>query len=176
MMADTAIHAIQQLYKQVPALTCQGRCRHACISGINASDAERDHIAATTGIQLPIASTPGAKCAALGVFGTCMVYEVRPMICRLWGATTVFLCPYGCIPPDGYLDDTQMINLMLATLEIGGGMDATEVAEVRRFIALEPAATSLLARVIRAEPGGAAELTALATRHHRQRRQHPDTH
>jgi hypothetical protein len=27
-----------------------------------------------------------------------MVYDARPLICRLWGVSENLQCPYGCVP------------------------------------------------------------------------------
>ncbi len=45
--------------------------------------------------------------------GRCSVYEVRPLICRLWGATEAMPCPFGC-EPDRVLTDEESSALISA--------------------------------------------------------------
>src|SRR2546429_6087610 len=39
--------------------------------------------------------------------GRCTVYEVRPMICRLWGMVEGMQCPHGCVPEGGHLTEDR---------------------------------------------------------------------
>lgn len=41
----------------------------------------------------------------------CSVYEVRPMICRLWGLVESMPCPWGC-KPDRYLTHEEGLVLL----------------------------------------------------------------
>ena len=59
-------------------------------------------------------------CPAL-VDGRCRVYEDRPTICRLWGATESMPCPHGCTPA-GALSRQQSHDLLRRAAEVGGGM------------------------------------------------------
>lgn len=55
-------------------------------------------------------------CPHLGPDGRCTAYEVRPMICRLWGVTRSMACPWGCIP-DRWLSDGEAMELLKLTEE-----------------------------------------------------------
>lgn len=35
--------------------------------------------------------------------GSCSIHDVRPTLCRLWGAVETAKCPYGCVPALGYV-------------------------------------------------------------------------
>lgn len=59
-------------------------------------------------------------CPAL-VDGSCAVYEDRPTICRLWGATESMPCPHGCTPA-GALTQEESYALLRQAAEAGGGM------------------------------------------------------
>jgi Fe-S-cluster containining protein len=59
-------------------------------------------------------------CPAL-IDGRCSVYDDRPTICRLWGATESMRCPYGCTPDDALTQEESHRLLRLAA-EVGGGM------------------------------------------------------
>ncbi len=97
----------------VPAMRCKGLCQDAC-GPIDASRAERE-LLSERGVDLPDAATAlqawlasGGKytCPAL-VKGRCTAYDVRPTICRLWGAVEGMPCPHGCVPARGRLSDAQ---------------------------------------------------------------------
>jgi Fe-S-cluster containining protein len=49
----------------------------------------------------------------------CGVYEIRPLICRLWGLTRSMPCPYGCRPERVIEDDEAFLMIMRAD-RIGG--------------------------------------------------------
>jgi Fe-S-cluster containining protein len=34
----------------------------------------------------------------LGDEGQCSVYDIRPVVCRLWACTPEMACPHGCRP------------------------------------------------------------------------------
>jgi Fe-S-cluster containining protein len=59
-------------------------------------------------------------CPAL-IDGRCSVYDDRPTICRLWGATQSMRCPHGCTPDDALAQEESYRSLRLAA-KIGGGM------------------------------------------------------
>jgi hypothetical protein len=50
----------------------------------------------------------------------CRVYEIRPMICRLWGLVKGMPCPYGCRPDGGLLLDSEGKRLLQEAERIGG--------------------------------------------------------
>lgn len=53
--------------------------------------------------------------------GRCSVYDDRPTICRLWGATTSMPCPHGCAPEDA-LTQSESFELLALAAQAGGGM------------------------------------------------------
>lgn len=70
----------------------------------------------------------GYRCPALGEDGSCRVHEVRPMVCRLWGAVASLPCPHGCTPDGGLLSDADGLDLLAASLQAGGA--PAELADV----------------------------------------------
>lgn len=52
--------------------------------------------------------------------GRCSVYDVRPMVCRLWGLVPSMRCPYGCKPEGGYLSEREGMRMLLEANAIGG--------------------------------------------------------
>lgn len=53
--------------------------------------------------------------------GLCGVHDVRPTICRLWGATRSMPCPFGCTPENA-LTQSESHRLLRLAAEAGGGM------------------------------------------------------
>ena len=115
---------LQALYDQVPVISsCKGRCWLSC-GPMDMSDRERTRIKAA-GFKI----TPGriAKqqadtfwCEALGPDGRCAVYDLRPMVCRLWGTIQSMACPHGCVPDGGFLPEAGGLRLLIAAQNTGG--------------------------------------------------------
>jgi hypothetical protein len=70
-------------------------------------------------------------CPAL-LEGRCRVYEHRPTICRLWGATQSMPCPHGCTPADA-LTQSESHELLVLAATAGGGMVDSFVSRRRRL-------------------------------------------
>lgn len=110
--------ALNVLYEWVPSVACKGLCHYVCTT-VDAGPRERQRIA-DAGVTLPLFVVDGEHghtCPAL-VDGRCSVYDVRPMICRLWGASSVMPCPHGC-EPDGDLSPGQVLELIGRALNVG---------------------------------------------------------
>lgn len=83
---------LDALYAELPTIDCQGLCSESC-GPIPAGDFEQRRLERESGKAL---SCPDS-CSML-VDRRCSVYDVRPMICRLWGVTEDLPCPIGCRP------------------------------------------------------------------------------
>lgn len=70
-------------------------------------------------------------CPALTMLNRCGVYDDRPTICRLWGATAVLSCPYGCVPAGGHMSEREAHLLLADVAELSG-----DVRQARRLRAL----------------------------------------
>jgi hypothetical protein len=69
--------------------------------------------------------------------GRCTVYDVRPLICRLWGMGDfeIMACPWGC-EPERRLTNEEMQALRGRVRAISGGVEGTTAsAEARRRVA-----------------------------------------
>ena len=90
---------IERLYAALPAIKCQRKCQPAC-GPITMSQVEADRIVEHVGEHPPglALESSGALCPALSVMGNCMIYAVRPAICRLYGLIRALPCAWGCIP------------------------------------------------------------------------------
>jgi len=100
---------LKGLYDQVPDVGCKGLCAESCGS-VAMAPVEQRRIAGY-GVRLPLMAAFTDSCPAL-VAGRCSVYEVRPMVCRLWGAVEGMPCPYGCAPAGGLLADVDGQRLL----------------------------------------------------------------
>lgn len=103
-------------------------CQDSC--GPIAMSVEEDTRLRARGVEIPsmveaveaIERGEDYYCPALQD-GRCSVYDDRPTICRLWGATQSMPCPHGCTPPDALSQEESYALLNLAA-EVGGGMAA----------------------------------------------------
>ena len=90
------LRQLQRVYDQIPDVQCKGLCQAFCgVIAMSALEAER--IEERTGQPLKVVDEK-LRCAYLTAEGRCSVYDVRPFICRLWGAEEKLLCPHGCHP------------------------------------------------------------------------------
>jgi len=122
------IHAaLDALYRQLPEITCKGDCADSC-TAIGMTACERSRIRAKTGIAIPNHAPRGyvnkelqaPVCPALTPTGQCAVYNLRPMICRLWGLTREMQCSYGCEPVGGYVPLWQAYEWIAEAYRITG--------------------------------------------------------
>jgi len=59
-------------------------------------------------------------CEALTSDKRCAIYELRPIVCRLWGAAEGLECPFGCVPEGGWLPREQAYRLIAESMRAGG--------------------------------------------------------
>jgi Fe-S-cluster containining protein len=129
---------LQKLYDQIPEIPdCDGRCWQSC-GPVGMSDRERQRIR-QAGVRIApyeqaMAAADTYWCEALTGGKRCAVYEMRPIICRLWGAVEGMPCVFGCIPEGGWLSDEEGRRLIAASLAIGGGGIPRASAEVNDAI------------------------------------------
>lgn len=176
--ADRALDAVHALYRRLPVLGCRGLCAHSCVP-VAMSRAE----AVDLGLPDPDRPTTEARgplgqprCSLLTSHGSCGNYRKRPMICRLWGVADAMRCPHGCTPRDGYLTDTETIELMLASLVAGGHalLDNPRIAEGVMDLARQPGVADLVLRLVRGDPTAALPLQRELRRFHRSRAPVPE--
>jgi hypothetical protein len=110
----------------VPEVHCKGLCLDSC--GPIAMTIEEDDRLQKRGVRVAsMVDTVAAVergddyyCPALHD-GRCTVYDDRPTICRLWGATTSMPCPHGCTPANA-LSQQESYELLALAADVGGGM------------------------------------------------------
>jgi hypothetical protein len=118
--------SLDDVYRQIPPLDCKGLCLDSC--GPISMSRQEEAVLLARGVNIPPMAEAVAAiergedyyCPALED-GHCSVYDDRPTICRLWGATRSMPCPHGCTPDDALTQDESYRLLRLAA-EIGGGM------------------------------------------------------
>lgn len=126
--------SLADVYARIPDVQCKGLCEDSC--GPVAMSVEEDARLRDRGISVPsmvdaVAAVERGEeyyCPALKD-GRCTVYEDRPAICRLWGATESMPCPHGCTPP-GALTQQESYALLRQAAEAGGGMSERFFAPV----------------------------------------------
>ena len=130
---DSEPPTLQEIWSSIPTVDCKGLCQDSC-GPIAMSNAEDARIRAR-GFDIPSMADALAAlgrgedyyCPAL-VDGSCAVYEDRPTICRLWGATRSMPCPHGCTPAAA-LSQEESHELLRLSAVAGGGMAAGFLAE-----------------------------------------------
>lgn len=107
---DDVSAQLAEVYAEVPPIECRGLCHDSCGS-LGTSAAERAVIR-DRGVELPPLAVFPAGCPALTILKRCSVYDVRPLICRLWGVAEGMPCTYGCRPAGGLLPDSEAYRLL----------------------------------------------------------------
>lgn len=83
---------------------------------------------------------PRYTCSMLTEDGRCSQYEIRPMICRLYGAAEGIECSRGCKPIIGFAEGVALLG---ESMKIGGGdaaADAIDWQGLQKFLARPDAA------------------------------------
>lgn len=100
---------LEAIYAEIPQIPdCDGRCAPAC-GPIMMFEGEYQRVKRSFG-KAPKMARDELTCPMLSPTGRCMVYSVRPLICRLWGATPKLACPHGC-QPERWLSDSEAKDL-----------------------------------------------------------------
>lgn len=127
MTPDERTAAIEAIYARVPTIDCRGLCTNSCtVVPMSVHEGRRLR---KNGTPLPSAEEglvglardfEHYRCPAL-VDGRCTVYELRPLICRLYGAVEDMRCEHGCVPDGGFLTTAEARQLIDEITEAGGG-------------------------------------------------------
>ena len=109
------------LYAQVPDIDCTGKCATQC-SSFPIPRIEKRIIRRATGVDLgPKAGDPRTSvCPLLTPDRRCGAHDVRPLICRIWGATALFPCPHGCRPTTPPLTMGETYRLLADVWQLSG--------------------------------------------------------
>lgn len=154
-MTQLPLAKLEAVYAKLPKLDCKGLCQECC-GPIGASPVEWRRMTrrGSRPTPPPIQDADGrlttteTTCRYLTFAGQCAVYNVRPMICRLWGLTEAMRCPYGCVPEGGFLDDVDGLALLQDAM-VAGGVRAVDGDEIRRRLLETPGTVDALMAFIR---------------------------
>jgi Fe-S-cluster containining protein len=109
------MNKLDHLYKYLPDVKCKGLCSTQC-TVIPVSNVERARIKEDTGEDkfrdwqqffedykalgsYGLTPSPDClKCPHLNENKRCDIYDIRPLICRLYGVIKSLKCPHGCLP------------------------------------------------------------------------------
>lgn len=154
---------LRELYERVPKIKCKGFCHTSCCF-IDCSTHERVRMERATGRRLETldAAAPGGagsklghdkrplaryRCSMLTDDGRCSVYDLRPMICRLFGAGPDMLrCEWYC-RPERVLSHEEALWLLSEANRIGGGGPTLGADDLRRFMA-DPDVAAVVKRMM----------------------------
>lgn len=143
--------ALDAVYAKIPAMNCVGKCSYSCHQSIGFLDAEHDLIVERIGGPIPGRVAPG-PCPLLSFLGTCKIHDIRPLICRLWGATETTQCKYGCEPVGGRrLSEVEVAELFAEAAEATGDEMAGELRELVRHMHSDPEVRAVVGAVMRGE-------------------------
>jgi hypothetical protein len=115
-MTVAAEQELRAIYESLPRLECRRLCHGSCgpvvMSGLEwerliEAHEERECDADLVSPYLERES------------GLCGAYELRPLICRLWGATERLRCEFGC-EPERALSDAE-VEALVARVEALSG-------------------------------------------------------
>lgn len=115
---------LKAIWDKVPAMKdCKGKCQASC-GPIPVSGEERTLVERRSGKELDWDQETW-RCNLLSKTGYCTVYSVRPLICRIWGATEKLPCPFGC-EPVRMLTQEETMALFVELEELTGDDDARD--------------------------------------------------
>lgn len=137
-MSDVvAKREIDKIYAELPSIACQGKCYDSC-GPIAMSRVEWQRIIKRKGYE-PRATS--LTCPLL-VSNRCSVYQIRPLICRLWGVAEGMECPWDC-KPERYLTKVEAYDFLLRIEAESDPTQREEIQRLRDAIAASPNATTL---------------------------------
>jgi hypothetical protein len=130
---------LAEIYAKIPPVDCIGKCANTCTT-FPVPRAEQRVIRRATGADIGLRAgngNPYKMCPLLTADRRCGGHDVRPLICRLWGATDTMICPHGC-RPRRLLPVGETFALMAEIYLLGGQhhearrWDSMDAADVER--------------------------------------------
>lgn len=108
--------SLEAIYAELPELRCQRKCQEACGPVLMSTAEEGKFRAAGKVVPDPVEMlrSDHAECPHLSPVGRCTAYEIRPLICRLWGSVEAMRCEWGCVP-DRWLSEAKARSLLART-------------------------------------------------------------
>ena len=116
-LAGRTFTSLDDIYAALPPLKCRRLCGAYC-GPLLTSREEAQRVSG----RLPLGTRPDPyTCRFRTDAGECGIYDLRPLICRIWGTTKTLQCSEGC-EPERWLDEPEARWLIMESLRIGGGM------------------------------------------------------
>lgn len=106
--------ALNDLYAELPALKCKQLCAESC-GPIVMTRVEWQRVCKTLSEER---KAIGSLTCPILENGLCAAYDVRPMLCRLWGLVETMKCPWGCVP-ERYLTEEEGYEFLVRSGDIG---------------------------------------------------------
>lgn len=133
MNDSTRLATIDDLLKGIPQFQCVEGCSDCC-GPIVMTKLEAHRIAARTG-QKSVTTDAHLKCSLLGSDGKCSVYDIRPAVCRVFGASESerLVCPHGR-KPGNPMTPSETGALMDKVLTLGHGFDVNLLTKLRALL------------------------------------------
>lgn len=105
--------SLESVYAELPEVKCKGKCSEACGPVLMSSAEEQVFRSAGKAVPRPTAMllSGDASCPHLTPLNRCSVYEIRPLICRLYGVVKAIRCEFGCVP-ERWLSDVKAHELL----------------------------------------------------------------
>lgn len=117
--------AIRRIYESIPKVACKRICGPDYCGPIKMSPLEfaalkeRFPELALVNTQWGPTLTDGCDtCPLLAPDGSCRAYDLRPAICRVFGATMALQCRHGC-QPERMLSETESRHILRAISALG---------------------------------------------------------
>lgn len=111
-----ATEQLDALYEELPTVACKGKCQESC-GPIYMSRVEWERIKVRLGW---VPKGKSLTCPMLHrASGQCRVYDIRPMLCRLWGIVDTMPCKWGC-QPSRTLNNSEGHGMLSRAADIGG--------------------------------------------------------
>lgn len=114
---------LEKIYSQLPHIICKKKCHTSC-GPILMSEVERERIKQKIGRDPFLQSfdeflhrlmQKDRDCMTCPLLkkdtNLCTIYDIRPLICRLFGLVKKLRCPHGCIP-SRWLTDKEAKKLI----------------------------------------------------------------
>lgn len=118
-----SLNALDRIYASLPRIECQRKCGESC-GPVFMSRIEWQRIIARVGrVVTPTPEQAESLTCPLLTGNDCSVYDLRPVICRLWGLvdSPLMRCPWGCVP-ERWLSDEEA-ETVLRAVEAAGNPD-----------------------------------------------------
>lgn len=138
---------IAAIYAEVPEMKCKGLCQECCgpigMTKLEFSRVRQRFTGPINAVPMPLSMSSGQELGRALVIdchtcpmlkdGRCTVYDLRPLICRIWGTVQSMRCAHGCTPKR-WLSPRESYKLLSRMRALSSKIERTntEVADVAK--------------------------------------------